>query len=257
MTDLRIATLAERPELAPSLSDFLGERPEFLRHTAAGELWREALGDAFAEYAVFACRADRPDVPVACGASMPVHLVESTATARLAEGWEGVVRAACADRVHRRRPNTVVALGIMVRRSDRGDGLSAAVLTALRNNAARLGFRELLAPVRPSAKHREPATPFADYLARTRPDGLPEDPWLRVHVRAGGVVESVSVRSMVVAGSLAEWRAWTGLPFDRHGPVVVPEALVPVHCDPAQDHAVYVEPNVWVRHVLHADSRTR
>ena len=40
----------------------------------------------------------------------------------------------------------------------------------------------------------------------------------------------------------------TGLPFDVTGPVVVPGALVPVHCDVDQDHAVYVEPNVWVHH---------
>ena len=34
------------------------------------------------------------------------------------------------------------------------------------------------------------------------------------------------------------------------GDVIVPEALVPVHCDAEHDHAVYVEPNVWVEHVL-------
>ena len=55
---------------------------------------------------------------------------------------------------------------------------------------------------------------------------------------------------MVVAGTLAEWREWTGLPFDHHGDVVVPQALVPVRCDVTHNHAVYVEPNVWVRHDL-------
>ncbi|MEV6286250.1 hypothetical protein [Kribbella sp. NPDC051770] len=55
---------------------------------------------------------------------------------------------------------------------------------------------------------------------------------------------------MVIAGTLGEWRAWTGLPFDRTGPVLVPKALAPVMCDAEHDHAVYVEPNVWVRHDL-------
>ena len=55
---------------------------------------------------------------------------------------------------------------------------------------------------------------------------------------------------MVMVGSLAQWREWTGLPFDRTGDVIVPEALVPVHCDVEHDHAVYVEPNVWVEHDL-------
>jgi hypothetical protein len=32
--------------------------------------------------------------------------------------------------------------------------------------------------------------------------------------------------------------------------VIVPEALVPVHCDTGHDHAVYVEPDVRVEHDL-------
>ncbi|XVQ14102.1 hypothetical protein ACQP1W_16645 [Spirillospora sp. CA-255316] len=86
------------------------------------------------------------------------------------------------------------------------------------------------------------------YIRRTRDDGLPSDPWLRTHVRAGGVIEKVAPASMTISGSLGQWRRWTGLPFDRDGEVEVPGALVPVHCDTAHDHAVYVEPNVWVRH---------
>ncbi len=55
---------------------------------------------------------------------------------------------------------------------------------------------------------------------------------------------------MIVTDSLAQWRHWTGQPFDTDGPVVVPGALVPVHCSLAHDHAAYVEPNVWVHHPL-------
>jgi hypothetical protein len=89
---------------------------------------------------------------------------------------------------------------------------------------------------------------MAEYVAERRPDGLPVDAWLRVHERAGGTVERIAPVSMTVSGSLAEWRAWTGLPFDRDGDVEVPGALSPVRCDTAHGHAVYVEPNVWVRH---------
>jgi hypothetical protein len=38
--------------------------------------------------------------------------------------------------------------------------------------------------------------------------------------------------------------------FAAPGPVAVPGALVPVHVSLEQDHAVYVEPNVWVRHTV-------
>jgi hypothetical protein len=55
---------------------------------------------------------------------------------------------------------------------------------------------------------------------------------------------------MVVAGTLAEWRQWTGLPLDESGPAIVPGALSPIHLSLEQDHAVYVEPNLWICHSL-------
>ena len=55
---------------------------------------------------------------------------------------------------------------------------------------------------------------------------------------------------MVVAGTLAEWRKWTGLGLTQGGPAIVPGALSPIHVSLEQDHAVYVEPNLWVCHPL-------
>lgn len=73
---------------------------------------------------------------------------------------------------------------------------------------------------------------------------------MRTHVGAGGVIEKVAPASMVVGSSLVKWREWTGLPFDTEGLIDVPHALMRVHCVPSQGYAVYVEPNVWVRHRL-------
>jgi hypothetical protein len=96
------------------------------------------------------------------------------------------------------------------------------MLTALRDNARRLGFAELYAPLRPTDKHREPLTPFADYVARSRADGLPYDSWVRTHVRLGARILKVAPCSMVITGTLAQWREWTGLPFAESGPAIVP-----------------------------------
>lgn len=93
------------------------------------------------------------------------------------------------------------------------------------------------------------------------PDFMYEDPIASIYygdavraypefVRAGGRIVRVAPRSMVIPGTLDEWRQWTGLAFDKTGPVHVPQALTPVHCDTEHDHAVYVEPNVWVHHPL-------
>ncbi len=55
---------------------------------------------------------------------------------------------------------------------------------------------------------------------------------------------------MTIAGSLAEWRDWTTLPFTESGLVVVDGALNPVHVSVENDYAVYVEPNVWIDHAI-------
>jgi hypothetical protein len=85
-------------------------------------------------------------------------------------------------------------------------------------------------------------------VKRRTADGLPADPWLRAHVRAGGEIVKVAPASMVIAGSIAEWNCWAAMSFTATGQVVVPGALVPVHVSLEQDQVVYVEPNVWVRH---------
>jgi hypothetical protein len=161
-----------------------------------------------------------------------------------------VIRWAAEDRPLGRPPDALSALEITLLPSHRGRGGSRLVLDAMRRRARELGLRRMVAPVRPTGKAREPWTPMRDYAARTGAEGLPADPWLRVHIRAGGRIEKVAPTSMVVPGTLADWRAWTGLAFDASGPVAVPGALAPVHASLEQDHAVYVEPNVWVRHVV-------
>ena len=129
-----------------------------------------------------------------------------------------------------------------------GTGLGGDMLMAARDNAAALGHAHLLAPIRPTRKHLEPDAPIEEYVQRARPDGTPFDPWLRSHLRLGGRLVRICHSAMTIAGSLAEWREWTGLPFDTSGTVHVEGALNPVHVSVEQNYAVYVEPNVWIHH---------
>jgi hypothetical protein len=167
-----------------------------------------------------------------------------------AAGWDRVLVWAFRDLANGAEPDTVSALEITVHADHLAAGLSRTMMTAMCKAAAAAGFTELVAPVRPTQKHKHPRISMSEYVAKTREDGLPVDPWLRTHVRAGGVVDSVAPTSMVITGSLDEWRSWTGLPFDQSGDVQVPGALLPVLSVPEHDYAVYVEPNVWVRHRL-------
>jgi GNAT superfamily N-acetyltransferase len=244
---IEITALSERPELAGRmLSEVTAEFPAFVPQDPVAVPLNQVPAD-FPEYCVVATAGDRV---VARGLSVPFDATPAGRSETPDQGWDRVLVWAVADRLRGRRPTAVSALEIAVDSGYLGRGLSHRMLAALREAARRQGHDALLAPVRPTAKHRQPHLPMADYVRQLRDDGLPVDPWLRVHVRAGGTIESVAPASMTVGGSLAQWRAWTGLPFDRDGDVTVPGALVPVHCDTAHDRAVYVEPNVWVRHAL-------
>jgi hypothetical protein len=122
------------------------------------------------------------------------------------------------------------------------------MLEAMKGNARAQGFSTLYAPVRPTEKHRVPAMPIAEYVRMLRSDGLPQDAWLRTHVRAGGRIVGIAPYAMTIVGTLAEWRAWTNLPLERSGMVEVPGALSIVQVAIEQDYAVYVEPGVWFEH---------
>ncbi len=248
--DLKITTLAERPELAGPLWNMAEDWPEFILYDPVGWSLIGRLVKEFPEYVLVATDADAEDKVVARAFSVPLALRARDEDGLPDGGWDQVMLWAFSDLRHGKDPDTVSAIEITVDRTARGKGVSGRLLAAMRENARARGFGELVAPVRPNAKHLEPAARIDEYAYRTREDGLPRDPWLRVHVRAGGVIEKVAHASMTVSGSTAQWRRWTGLPFDTDGPVEVPGALVPVHCEALRGYAVYVEPNVWVRHTL-------
>jgi GNAT superfamily N-acetyltransferase len=239
---LTITVLADRPDLADVFWAMENSWPEFMRHDPIGGLFYRNIENRFADH-VLVGQDDSGEV-VAGAYSIP-FVREGDALPD--NGWDAVIRSGLLASVAGDRPDAISAVEIAVRPDRQGTGLSGEMLAAMRSNAARHGFAELVAPVRPSHKD-DVHEPMTSYAFRTRDDGLPVDPWLRVHVRAGGRIDKVAPRSMVVPGTLEEWREWTGLPFDRTGPVEVPRALAPVHCDTEHGIAVYVEPNVWVRH---------
>jgi hypothetical protein len=254
MTDpdeLVISSVAQRPELGGIIWQLSDSWPEFMRQDASADYYYADVLRAHPQFVLGAVRPDEPDRLVAGAFAVPVAMGSDVRRPALPdEGWDAIVRWGWLDRLEGIPPTVVSALEINIRRDQRGTGLSGRMLGEMRARVKAEGFAELVAPVRPSGKSDEPHTPMSAYAARLRSDGLPADGWLRTHVRAGGVIERVCSRSMVIGGSLREWRSWTGLPFDVDGAVVVPGALNPVHVDLEQDHAVYVEPNVWVRHRL-------
>ena len=131
-----------------------------------------------------------------------------------------------------------------------GRGLSAFVIEGMRAVAATQGLGSLLAPVRPTRKELYPLASLERYAAWRRPDGLPFDPWIRLHERIGGEILGVASESLVVTGTVAEWEEWTGMTFPETSDYIVPGALVPVHIDRESDIGRYAEPNLWMRHAV-------
>jgi len=248
MTDLTVYRLSERPDLIDRMYEVDSPWPEFMQADPVMNAFFGQVAGAFPHLCAVATDASGAVAATARAVAFALDLPDRGA---LPDG--GLDRAtiwAFNDLRLHRAPDVASAVEILVRQAHRGTGLSHRMVAALRDAAREAGFTRLVAPVRPNGKHLYPTLPMAEYITMTREDGLPADPWLRVHARAGGRIRRVAQASMVMAGSLAQWREWTGLPFDRTGDVIVPEALVPVHCDADHDHAVYVEPNVWVEHVL-------
>ncbi|WP_406493454.1 GNAT family N-acetyltransferase [Streptomyces sp. NBC_01604] len=246
--DLKMSSLAERPDMHGLVVDMASSWPEFVTQDLVGDSHYGRIATELPQYVLFA-EDERGEV-VAHAYSVPFALAVEGRSELPARGWDAVLTWAFADLRRGVAPDTVSAIAITVAPHMQGRGLSTRMLSAMRDNARAQGFREVVAPVRPSAKHLEPHTPIGEYARRVRPDGLPHDPWLRVHARAGATLHSVAPASMTVSGSLEQWRDWTGLPFDTEGDIEVPGALVPVRCEPERGYAVYVEPNVWMRHPL-------
>jgi GNAT superfamily N-acetyltransferase len=240
-TDLPAVSLADRPDLEHAMLTMEATWPDYIRPDPVLVDW------AFERHAQHQLVVLDGSEVVARAASVPFAWDGDPASLP-DTGWDEVLRQSMHDTYAGAELTALCALEVAVVPGKRSRNLSEHTLRALAEHARRRGFADVVVPVRPSHKHTEPEVPMADYVARTRPDGLPEDPWLRVHARVGGEFLKICPVSMTIAGSLAQWRGWTGLPFDTSGPVVVPGALTPVEVSVELDRAVYVEPNVWVRH---------
>lgn len=245
--ELRLVTLAARPDLRESLSVHNAAAwPEFMfQDPVADRLWHH-LDEELAAWQLLLLDADNRIV--AAGNSAP--LAWDGTDAGLPEGWDQQFEQTVAGMQSGVVPNTLGALQIVVAPDRQGERLAGRMVEIFQERARASGFRALIACVRPTEKHRYPLTPIERYAAWTREDGLPFDAWIRLHVRLGGRVARPAPESMTVTGTVAEWERLTGLAFPESGPYVLPFATNPVVVDRAADRVVYHDANVWVVHDL-------
>jgi len=240
---LHAVSLDERPELVGQLDALDTAWPPFMRQGKVVRRYWGSIATTRPQFQVALLDGAREAV-VAKGHAIPIAWSGDAAT--LPGGIDAVLKECLLNPPT--RPTTLCALAVVVAPEERGRGLSARVLEAMRELAARCGLQDLIAPVRPTGKCLYPLTPIERYMCWTDANGLPFDPWLRVHVRLGGRVLEPAPRSMVVVGTVAEWELWSGLRFVDSGRYLVPGALQPVTIDRERDAGRYEEPNVWVHH---------
>ena len=239
----RFFTFDERPELRER-SSFLREAwPAFmLESPISSERWH-LLYERFGGFQ-FWLVDEATDAILAEGNSLPAQLDPADLPGR---GWEHVMEHATSGK---EEPTVVSAIQVLIDHTLHGRGLSRLMLGEMRRIAATAGFADLVAPVRPSLKSRYPLTPMERYVAWTTNDGLPFDPWLRVHVRAGARIIRICHESMLIPGTVGDWQDWTGMRFPETGTYIVQGALEPIRIDIESDLGTYIEPNVWVHHVI-------
>jgi hypothetical protein len=143
-------------------------------------------------------------------------------------------------------PSALSAIAAEVATDQQGRGVSSLVIGAMVDVAREAGLDSLVAPVRPSWKDRYPLIPIERYAAWVRDDGLPFDPWLRVHARLGATSLRPEPHSMRITGSVAQWANWTGMEFPGNGQYVFPGGLAPLEVRDGIGR--YWEPNLWMLH---------
>jgi len=213
--------------------------------SVASEHW-DGLFEIFSEFQ-FALVSQESQAVAGIANSVPL-LWEAGVHELPDEGWDWAVIKSASDHAEGLQPNMLCGLQISVAPNFQGKGLSKVLLQEMIELARSKGLPSVIVPVRPSFKDRYPLTPIDRYIKWTVDQGLPYDPWLRVHVRNGGRIVKACPLAMKIVGKVSEWEEWTGLRFFDSGEYIVSGALVPIHIDVEEDVGTYVEPNVWVVH---------
>jgi GNAT superfamily N-acetyltransferase len=233
-----LATFAERPDLAARTSEIPTVWPEFMLHDAVVERYWSLLRNELPQFQLV-LYDEVSDTVVGEGRTAPFRWDG------LPAGLDDVLIRAFADDG---APTALSACVAIVTPDRRGEGLSGRLIEGMRRLAYDHGLKRFVAPVRPTSKTRYPLTPMERYARWCRGDGLPFDPWIRVHARLGGELIEVCERSMLISGSVAAWESWTSMEFPDSGSYVIDGALVPITIEREADRGDYVEPNVWMRH---------
>ena len=218
--------------------------PEFMFHDPVSNQYWDQLFELFPDYQ-FSLKSHGKIIGV--GQCLPLSF-DKPLEELPAEGWEWALEKGIKDKLSNKEPNLLNGLQIAVDKNHQGRGVSSLILKEMANIAAEKGFEKVIIPIRPSLKSRYPLIDMKDYLNWEREDGMPYDPWIRVHQRFGGEIIKICDKAMKITGTVQNWEDWTNLKFLQSGKYVVKGALKPIQVNLGEDVGEYIEPNIWIVH---------
>jgi hypothetical protein len=220
--------------------------PEFMQHDSLVEKHWSKL---YTEFPDFQLAGYSENELVGVGNSVPIHW-EGEFNNLPDRGLDWAIEKAIDDTNIGLHPNILVGVQILIHPDMRSKGLSYEFLEFMKYTARTSEIEYLALPVRPTQKHLYPLVPMEEYILWTNDKGESFDPWIRVHIKAGGMIVSVCSESMTIQGKINEWEDWTGLCFQSSGLYTIEDALSPVYMDLEEDYGEYIEPNVWIIHAV-------
>ena len=186
---IRFVTVRDRPDLLRPMWELPNPWPTFMQQDVVADFSYDLMPVRFRNISSSPLRVIRCGVvSMRCrtpGAEVDEDLPEN--------GWDFALAMAFRPEM----PEAATALCLIEARIHpdvAGAGLGTDLLLAARENATALGYSHLLAPIRPTRKHREPDTPIEEYIRRTRPDGTSFDPWLHTSDLAAAWLGSATRR---------------------------------------------------------------
>lgn len=244
----RIITCEQDPDLVSRTSMRIeAEWPEFMLHDPVAD-YLDACYEKLPEYQfVLVADPDNTGETVALGNAIPL-LWQDDLENLPDDGWDWALTKGINEVGEKDKPNILCALQAVVFGEYRGQGISRAVVAAMKQIAQKHDLDGLIAPVRPNLKGAYPLIDIEKYIRWTDKSGRPFDPWLRVHHNLGAGIIKACRSAMRISGSVAEWESWAKMKFPASGTYIVPGALVPVEIDRESNIGTYVEPNVWMHH---------
>lgn len=200
---LTVHAAAERPDLWQQMREdglFRDVWPEYNHHGNHTAAYFGALFSRFPDFQTLFVD-ERTSRVVARGRTIPFRwdgTLDDLPAGIDALGLRAIESAAT--------PNALSALAAEVELPMQGAGLSSFVMATMGEVASAHGLDPLVAPVRPNQRDRYPLTPIERYAHWRRDDGLPFDPWMRVHARLGARILRAAPRSMeIVAVNVEDW----------------------------------------------------